>query len=392
MVHHTSVIILGGGYAGVTAANRLTQREDVAVTLVNPRSSFVERIRLHQLVGGSDDALVDYGDILADRVRLIAETITSIDPAERTVTSAGGATLHYDYLVYAVGSRAGRPDVPGAAEFAYPIADLEDAQRLRRIAEEAPAAATTTVVGGGPLGIEVAAELAEAGRSVTLVCGDTLGPSLHPRGRRSVARLLAKRNVRVLVGPGTRVTAVTGDAVILADGRALASTITIWAAGFGVPDLAARSGLSTDAMGRLLTDETLTSIDDERVVAAGDAAAPSDLPFRMSCQAAGQLGAHAADTVLSRMAGRTPTPVAIGFVGLCLSLGRRRGLFQVEHGDDTATRVHIGGRAGARIKQIVCWGTIKQLEMEAARPGSTSLPAWATDRSRPARVLAAAKR
>ena len=45
--------MIGGGYAGVMAANRLTQRDDVTVTLVNPRPSFVERIRLHQLVGGS---------------------------------------------------------------------------------------------------------------------------------------------------------------------------------------------------------------------------------------------------------------------------------------------------------------------------------------------------
>ena len=51
--------------------------------------------------------------------------------------------------------------------------------------------------------------------------------------------------------------------------------MTIWTAGFGVPGLAAASGLRTDALGRLLTDETLTSVDDPRIVAAGDCAAPS---------------------------------------------------------------------------------------------------------------------
>lgn len=52
---------------------------------------------------------------------------------------------------------------------------------------------------------------------------------------------------------------MTRDAVGIADGRELPSGLTIWAAGFGIPDLAARSGLSTDVLGRLLTDETLTA-------------------------------------------------------------------------------------------------------------------------------------
>src|SRR5690606_35629558 len=104
----------------------------------------------------------------------------------------------------------------------------------------------------------------------------------------------------------------TAQAVLLAGGRELASGITIWAGGFSAPDLARDSGLSTDQHGRLITDETLTSIDDELIVAAGDAAAPSDRPFRMSCQAAIQLGPQAADTVLSRIAGEQPAPLAVG--------------------------------------------------------------------------------
>jgi NADH:ubiquinone reductase (H+-translocating) len=55
---NTDVVVIGGGYAGVMAANRLTQRDDVTVTLINPRPTFVERLRLHQLVG-SHEAVVD---------------------------------------------------------------------------------------------------------------------------------------------------------------------------------------------------------------------------------------------------------------------------------------------------------------------------------------------
>jgi NADH:quinone reductase (non-electrogenic) len=55
MTENTEVVVVGGGYAGVMAANRLTQRGDLTVTLINPHPTFVERIRLHQLVGGSHE-------------------------------------------------------------------------------------------------------------------------------------------------------------------------------------------------------------------------------------------------------------------------------------------------------------------------------------------------
>lgn len=373
MAGKTEVVVIGGGYAGVMAANRLTRRDDVTVTLINPRPTFVERIRLHQHVGGSHDAVVEYRKVLAGRVGLVVDTVTRIDVAERSVATATGDTVGYDYLIYAVGSGSADPRVPGAAEFAYPIADLEEAQRLRSALDALPTTAAITVVGAGPTGIETAAELAEAGRTVTLVCGGPLGPYLHPRGRRTVAARLAELGVTVLDGPDTKVTEVTRDAVHIGGGRTLPSAVTIWTAGFGVPDLATRSGLTTDAVGRLLTDETLTSVDDVRIVAAGDSAAPSDLPLRMSCQAAMPLGARAADTVLSRIADEQPSTLNQVFAGQCISLGRRAGIFQFAHRNDVALWFHIAGRPGAKLKETVCKGILKHLAGEAAKPGSYRL-------------------
>ncbi len=133
------VVVVGGGYAGVMAANRLTKRDDVAVTVINPRPCFVERVRLHQLVGGSDDAVVDYSDVLAGGIRLLVDSVTRIDAAERGVKLETGETVGYDYLIYAVGSGSADPaGVPGAAEFAHPTASLEEAQRIRSVLEDAP--------------------------------------------------------------------------------------------------------------------------------------------------------------------------------------------------------------------------------------------------------------
>ncbi|MFE4637515.1 NAD(P)/FAD-dependent oxidoreductase [Streptomyces sp. NPDC056773] len=370
---NTAVVVIGGGYAGVMAANRLTRRKDVTVTLVNPRPDFVHRVRLHQLVGGSDPAVIAYGDVLAGGVALVVDTVARIDADDRTLRLASGARLSYDYLIYAVGSGSAAPTVPGAAEHAYQIATLEDAQRLRPALDEAPQTAPVTVVGAGPTGIETAAELAEQGRAVTLVCGGVLGPYLHARGRRSVARRLARLGVNVVDGPGTEVTAVTRDSVRLADDRELRSTVTIWTVGFAVPDLAVRSGLTTDRLGRLLTDETLTSVDDVRIVAAGDSAAPSGQPLRMSCQAAMPLGARAADTVLSRIAGEEPATLNQPFSAQCISLGRKDGIFQFANRSDIAVWFNIDGGLGAKLKETVCKVIPKHLADEGAKPGSYSL-------------------
>jgi NADH dehydrogenase len=380
----THVVVVGGGYAGTLAANHLRQRPDIDITLVNARPVFVERIRLHQLVADTGSATADYGTLLGDGIRLIVDTVDHIEVTTRRILLTSGAELSYDYLIYAVGSTGAMPStVPGAAEFAYSVADLDSAQRLRYAVADLPANGPVTVVGGGLTGIETASELAERGRPVTLVCGGILGPSLSNRGRRSVAKRLRELGVNVL--ESVAASQVRWDAVVLTDGVVLPSAVTVWTAGFAVPDLAARSGLRTDALGRLITDETLTSLDDECIIAAGDAAAPSGQPLRMSCQAAGPLGAQAANTVLSRIAGKTPALLNQAFVGQCISLGRAHGTVQFARTDDTPVNVVVGGRSAASIKEAICKGTLWAIRREATKPGSYF---WLKGGNRPAQLPA----
>jgi NADH dehydrogenase len=358
----THVVVIGGGYAGTLAANHLRLRADVDITLVNPRPMFVERIRLHQLVAGTRGATVDYGSLLGEGIQLVVGAAERIDTAERKVVLNSGVVLGYDYLIYALGSNTSAP------EFAYPIGEFEYAERLRAALDELHPDAPVTVVGAGLTGIETASELAEQGRRVTLVCGGVLGPSLSPAGRRSVAKWLARLGVHVL--ETATVAEVRPDAVVLADGDLLPGAVTVWTAGFGVPDLAARSGLRTDTLGRPLTDETLTSVDDPRIVAAGDAAAPSGRPLRMSCQAAGPLAVQAANTVLSRIAGTEPAVLDQAFIGQCISLGRSYATFQISRTDDTPVNAVVGGRAAAKIKETICKATVWAIRREATKPGS----------------------
>ena len=141
----THVVVIGGGYAGTLAANHLRMRGDVDITLVNPRPKFVERIRLHQLVAGTDEATADYGTLLGDGIQLVVDSATRIDTARAAPCefASGRRPLHYDYVIYAVGSTGAVPaSVPGAAEFAYPDSGIgagaATARRHRRAAPRCP--------------------------------------------------------------------------------------------------------------------------------------------------------------------------------------------------------------------------------------------------------------
>ena len=160
-----------------------------------------------------------------------------------------GAVLDYDYLIYAVGSTGAVPAaVPGAAEFAYSIADLEKRERLRYALADLHPDAPVTVVGGGLTGIETASELGRAGPAgdpgLRRHAGAVAERARPPFGGQAAAQARRRR-----AGDPRRSSEVRWDAVVLADGAVLPSAVTVWTAGFGVPELAARSGLRTDDAG-----------------------------------------------------------------------------------------------------------------------------------------------
>jgi NADH:ubiquinone reductase (H+-translocating) len=379
---NTHVVVIGGGYSGAIAANALQAHPDVEITLLNRWPRFVERIRLHELAADVYDATQAFEDLLGERVRLVVDSATHIDREVGRIALASGSSLDYDYLIYAVGSTGYVPSaVSGAAEFTYPLSEFDEAERLRDRLRETSQADPVVIVGGGLTGIEIAGELGEQHRNVTMVT-DVLAPSLSSGARRSTARQLARLGVTVIEGLDAAVVRCTADRVVLADGRELPSVVTIWTAGLAVPELAAASGLTTDALGRLVTDETLTSVDDPRIIGAGDAVAPSGHALRMSCQAAGPLGAQAANTVLAHIAGAEPAEISQGFIAQCLSIGRGRGVIQLVHNDDSPRSIFLPGRVAALVKEQVCKGTIDHIRHEAHEPGTYGWfkkGSWRTD-------------
>ncbi|MFE3293089.1 NAD(P)/FAD-dependent oxidoreductase [Rhodococcus sp. NPDC059234] len=374
------VVVIGAGYAGVMAANRIlaARPPGVTVTVVNPRADFVERIRLHQYATGDAAATVPLTDVLDPSARIRVATALRIE--ERAVLLDDGERLPYDYLVYAAGSSAARGG-HGAGEV-HTIAELEDATRLRDQLRTLPDGAVVTVVGGGLTGIECAAEIAERlpALDVHLISSGPVAEHHPASSRASIARTLA--GLGVTVREGVRVDRVTEGRVVFDDGSTAASDCTIWAGSFGVPDLARRSGLPVDEAGRLRTNEDLVCLGNPTVVGVGDAVAPPARVaghVRMSCQAALPLGAHGADTILALLGDRATEPLSLGFVLQCVSLGRRAGAVQFVRADDSPHRFALRGRSGAFVKEQVCRYTLKWLRSGTGsyrwRSGPAPVPA-----------------
>ncbi|MGW6172854.1 NAD(P)/FAD-dependent oxidoreductase [Arthrobacter sp. NPDC055138] len=374
------IVVIGAGYAGVMAANRLAGSKEltgqIGVTVINPAAAFVERIRLHQVAAGSrESASVPMESVLHPAATLVAGQASRIDPRAHTVQfDDGRAPLPYDFLVYAPGS-ASQPAPSGSV--GYALQDAESAERLRPALEELAPGAVVSVIGGGLTGIEAAAEIAEAHPRLTvrLVSRSPVGEDLSDGGRRALLAQLQCLGVQVM--EGERVDRSDGQHIKLSDGTSLASDCTVWAAGFTAPGLARASGLATDAEGRLLVDSTLACPEFPEIFGAGDAVHVPDTVashLRMSCAIAMPMGAHAADNVVARIQQRSPQELSAGFMLRCISLGRRSGLVQPVQADDAPRRFVLSRRAGALVKEQICRMTLSWIRGERRRSGSYSWP------------------
>ncbi|WP_338768987.1 FAD-dependent oxidoreductase [Nocardia vulneris] len=353
------IVVLGAGYAGLAAARRLARKARGAeITVVDPRKHFVERVRLHQQAAGQRIAAWDIGELLARKeIGFVRARATAIDPAGKRVLLDTGTELGYDTLVYALGSIADLDGVPGVAEHAYSVATPEDADRF--VAPDG----TVVVVGGGSTGIELAAELGESrpGRRVLLLGSEAPGAWLSPRAQAHIRRVLERLGVEIR--SDAKVIEVTAAGVRLADGTLVEAAATVWTAGFRVPDLAQRSGLAVDGMGRVRTDATLRSISHPEIYAAGDCAVmagPGDRPLRMACATALPAGRQVADAIAARLRGAQPRPLRFRYVGQAMSLGRRNGIIQSLHADDSPAGFILTGRTAAWVKERVVRGAARQ--------------------------------
>lgn len=364
------VLVLGGGYAGMLAAARVARRGNAAVTLIDQRAAFVQRIRLHETLAGAAVPTLAYGPALARRgIRFEQAQVVGIDPARQEVRVAAGGVaqrLGYDYLIVALGSLT-TARVPGVADYTLRLDDPrtigQASGELRRLAASGGRA---LVVGGGLTGIEAAAELAGQlpGLWVTLAAGESFGQGYSVAAARYLRASLAGLGVQL--HEGGRVATLEPKRAWLDNGEPLAYDACIWAGGFAAPALLAEAGLATDTQGRALVTPALHIDGNPTLFVAGDSAAAGDEghAVRMGCVTALPLGTHAGENVAAALAGSPLRPFSFGFPGRNISLGRRAGLVQFTDRRDRPSARIITGMAAATVKELVCRMTLEAVRGE----------------------------
>jgi NADH dehydrogenase len=366
------IVVIGAGFAGLNALDELGKlargrsgkpaAPRVQLTLVDRNSYSTFQPLLYQVAtAGLTSADVAYPAWTA--VRKAGSSfrqgeVSGLDADARQLLLADGSVLGYDYLILATGVSAAFFGVPGAAEHAFSLYTRRDAIVLRdhlmaeleRRSQSGDAGdLAITVVGGGATGVELAGTLAEL-RNIALPASfPTIQPgSMHIRliemgpallapfseRLREYARAeLLRRSVEVMLG--TEISQVAAREVVIgrgenrAAGDALASDMTVWAAGVAASEWVGKLGLPTGRSGRIRTGPDLRVVGQDRIFAAGDIAIIDGDPQPQLAQPAIQHGRHAAIQIKRLLAGQPTQPFRYKDKGIMATIGHRSAVVEL---------------------------------------------------------------
>lgn len=295
------ILILGAGYGGIMTAVRLQKTlgvNEADITLVNKHNYHYQTTWLHENAAGTlhhDRTRIPIADIIdSNKIHFIQDTVVKIDRENKRVTTELDE-LTYDYLVIALGFEAETFGIKGLKEYAFTIANLSAARRIKehieymfsRYNEEQRDELLTIVVGGaGFTGIEFIGELAnripqlckefdvdrEKVRLVNVEAAPTVLPGFDPALVEYAMNLLERKGVEFKVG--TTIKEVTEGSIIVSkddEVEEIKSETIVWAAGVRGSSIIEESGF--EAMrGRVKVSPDLRAPGHEDVFVVGDCA------------------------------------------------------------------------------------------------------------------------
>ena len=324
------VLILGGGFAGLYAAQAL-KRAPVRITVVDRRNHHLFQPMLYQVATAAlnpSDIAAPIRSVLRHQTNteVLLGEVESIDPAKRRVVLTDGADSTYDYLIVATGARHSYFGHDEWEVLAPGLKSIEDAVTIRQRvllafekAEREPdpvrrqALLTFVVIGGGPTGVEMAGAVAELRRyalrrdfrridptdaTVLLLEGGSrlltsYPPSLSDKAKQELRRLGVEVRTETLVTnirPGS----------VSAAGWTIPTQTVIWAAGNVASPILQSLGTPLDQAGRAIVEPDCTIPGHPEIFVLGDAALfdhQEGGPLPGICPVAIQMGEYAARTI-----------------------------------------------------------------------------------------------
>ena len=394
------VVILGGGFAGIGAAQKL-KKADVDIVVVDKHDYHTFQPLLYQLATGLlETPAVGHSmrDLVKDQDNATVHKapITGIDLEAREVTFDGLASITYDYLVLALGAEVNFFGTEGAAEHAFPMYTLPDAVRLKNHVLDRWEAAdkdsglvddgalTVVVVGGGPTGVETAGALAELYRAnfdkdypdldqdkarvVLVEAGDEIFAMFKPNLREYALEALETRTVEVMTG--ARVQSVAPTRVTLASGEVIPAHTLVWGAGLQGNSLVQSLGVELQRGNRIGVGLDLELPGHPGVFVVGDIAAITDSKTQQVLPQLGsvalQSGEHAGETITRRVAGKSTKPFAYRDKGTMAAIGRNAAVVQM-----------LGGKTMKGHKAQFAWRTVHLALLPTNEDRAKAIVDWA---------------
>jgi len=309
------LVLVGGGHAHALVLRQFAMRpvEGLRITLVSPSSHTPYSGMLPGLVAGHysfEEAHIDLERLCAwAGVRFVCAAATALDPHARRLRLDGRPAIAYDLLSLDIGSQPDLDSVPGARQYAIPVKPVASLwQRWQALENSLARGERVAVVGGGAGSVELILAMAHplAGRQVSfdLYCGaSTILADYNVRARRSVERALERAGITVHCN--SRVEAVGPNELTLPNGRTGQFDHLYWCTAAASSPWLAASGLATDERGFLAVRDTLQSLDDDRVFAAGDCATQLNHPRPKAGVFAVRQGPVLADNLRASLLGQS---------------------------------------------------------------------------------------
>ncbi|MGE5203962.1 MAG: NAD(P)/FAD-dependent oxidoreductase [Acidobacteriota bacterium] len=350
------IVIIGAGFAGLTAAKELG-RATARVTVIDRRNHHLFQPLLYQVATAGlspADIATPIRAILRKQrnTTVVLGRVTGIDTTARAV-ELGERRIPYDTLVVATGARHAYFGHDEWEPFAPGLKKIDDATEIRRRIllafetaentkdmEEWRRLLTFVVIGAGPTGVELSGATAElarkalatdfrnidprATRVVLVEAGPRVLPTFPEQLSRAAQRALEKLGVEVRLGKA--VTRCDAAGAIVGGDRIEARTI-LWAAGVAASPAARWLGAESDRAGRVKVAPDLTLPGRPEIFVLGDTAAAIDAegrPLPGIAPVAKQQGLYAAHVIRARLRGKPPPPpFHYRHIGNLATIGRK---------------------------------------------------------------------